>query len=145
MSIMSPDGYFIACLQSQGTDIYINTRAPSQQDLENYPHITLCSPRQWNPSTEQFTGTDAFDQEEIESRNVMAVEADINWEQDNVDNYDVLFDIQQMRRSIIFSARVTTADLETRRVDALRREKFCLLYTSPSPRDLSTSRMPSSA
>ena len=23
--------------------------------------------------------------------------------------------------------------------------KFCLLYTSPSPRDLSTSRMPSSA
>ena len=27
--------------------------------------------------------------------------------------------------------------------DALK--KFCLLYTSPSPRDLSTSRMPSSA
>ena len=25
------------------------------------------------------------------------------------------------------------------------REKACLLYTSPSPRDLSTSRMPSSA
>ena len=24
-------------------------------------------------------------------------------------------------------------------------QKFCLLYTSPSPRDLSTSRMPSSA
>ena len=30
--------------------------------------------------------------------------------------------------------------------DALFRVlKFCLLYTSPSPRDLSTSRMPSSA
>ena len=28
---------------------------------------------------------------------------------------------------------------------ALIRERFCLLYTSPSPRDLSTSRMPSSA
>ena len=26
-----------------------------------------------------------------------------------------------------------------------RRDKACLLYTSPSPRDLSTSRMPSSA
>jgi len=26
-----------------------------------------------------------------------------------------------------------------------RLKKFCLLYTSPSPRDLSTSRMPSSA
>ena len=32
------------------------------------------------------------------------------------------------------------------RVDAiLERYKFCLLYTSPSPRDLSTARMPSSA
>ena len=33
-------------------------------------------------------------------------------------------------------------------LDSLRataREKACLLYTSPSPRDLSTSRMPSSA
>ena len=29
--------------------------------------------------------------------------------------------------------------------DSLKRDKFCLLYTSPSPRDLSTSRMPSSA
>ena len=28
---------------------------------------------------------------------------------------------------------------------ALRKEFGCLLYTSPSPRDLSTSRMPSSA
>ena len=30
-------------------------------------------------------------------------------------------------------------------VAALYPEKACLLYTSPSPRDLSTSRMPSSA
>ena len=29
--------------------------------------------------------------------------------------------------------------------NSLIREKICLLYTSPSPRDLSTSRMPSSA
>ena len=31
------------------------------------------------------------------------------------------------------------------RLDALRPHAICLLYTSPSPRDLSTSRMPSSA
>ena len=30
-------------------------------------------------------------------------------------------------------------------VDAYKYEDICLLYTSPSPRDLSTSRMPSSA
>ena len=31
------------------------------------------------------------------------------------------------------------------RKDQILRTKTCLLYTSPSPRDLSTSRMPSSA
>ena len=30
-------------------------------------------------------------------------------------------------------------------LDCLSRHGVCLLYTSPSPRDLSTSRMPSSA
>ena len=30
-------------------------------------------------------------------------------------------------------------------LERLRQPKRCLLYTSPSPRDLSTSRMPSSA
>ena len=32
-----------------------------------------------------------------------------------------------------------------KKVDSKTRSKTCLLYTSPSPRDLSTSRMPSSA
>ena len=34
---------------------------------------------------------------------------------------------------------------ETRRAGKTEFSKACLLYTSPSPRDLSTSRMPSSA
>ena len=38
------------------------------------------------------------------------------------------------------------ADLSSKAAaDALARSGGCLLYTSPSPRDLSTSRMPSSA
>ena len=36
-------------------------------------------------------------------------------------------------------------DSQVQRVVALSTDKACLLYTSPSPRDLSTSRMPSSA
>ena len=35
--------------------------------------------------------------------------------------------------------------LENLRATIKRRRDSCLLYTSPSPRDLSTSRMPSSA
>ena len=44
--------------------------------------------------------------------------------------------------------KVPAAILRKRYGEALRGEvldKTCLLYTSPSPRDLSTSRMPSSA
>ena len=33
----------------------------------------------------------------------------------------------------------------TRETDLLESDKFCLLYTSPSPRDISGPRMPSSA
>ena len=36
-------------------------------------------------------------------------------------------------------------DLENTKAGAIILSKDCLLYTSPSPRDLSTSRMPSSA
>ena len=36
---------------------------------------------------------------------------------------------------------ISKQDLE----NILEQQKICLLYTSPSPRDLSTSRMPSSA
>ena len=36
-------------------------------------------------------------------------------------------------------------DTQDRMVDVIREVQPCLLYTSPSPRDLSTSRMPSSA
>ena len=41
---------------------------------------------------------------------------------------------------------ISLAETEMPGLMALRKEyKGCLLYTSPSPRDLSTSRMPSSA
>ena len=40
--------------------------------------------------------------------------------------------------------RVDMSSLTTDLLDKMRKE-ICLLYTSPSPRDLSTSRMPSSA
>jgi hypothetical protein len=49
MSITTHDGEFTACLQSKGTDIFLTTWAPTQLDLERYPHVTLCSPIPWNP------------------------------------------------------------------------------------------------
>ena len=43
------------------------------------------------------------------------------------------------------SAILSTISRRGSQSSSSSREKFCLLYTSPSPRDLSTSRMPSSA
>ena len=46
----------------------------------------------------------------------------------------------------VFNTKTTsTAQDLFYRYDSLRHFQYCLLYTSPSPRDLSTSRMPSSA
>ena len=66
MRITTPDNEFTACLQSKGTDIFITTWAPSQTDLERYPHIRLCSAQLWNPRDIKFPGISSLEQEEIE-------------------------------------------------------------------------------
>ena len=56
--------------------------------------------------------------------------------------YRELLDLEQQHPELL------SADSPTQRVGGPPAEGFtsvCLLYTSPSPRDLSTSRMPSSA
>ena len=45
-------------------------------------------------------------------------------------------------KTAIIETEVKTNHSNTKIIDS---SNFCLLYTSPSPRDLSTSRMPSSA
>ena len=40
---------FVACLRSDGTDIFMNTWTPTRQDLEECKHIVITSPSEWNP------------------------------------------------------------------------------------------------
>ena len=114
MSITSPQGDFTACLQSMGTDIFIQTWAPSASDLQTYPHIVLCSSLPWNPRQIQFPGITSNEQEEIEVRNIQAVRHE---QQDNPQpgEEDVLFDIADFRKRIISSATVTFEDIEEKR------------------------------
>jgi hypothetical protein len=65
MSITSPSRDFTACLQSMGTDIFIKTWAPSAADLQECPHVVLCSSAPWNPRQVQFPGIAPNEQEEI--------------------------------------------------------------------------------
>ena len=47
--------------------------------------------------------------------------------------------------TLLDGEKVAVRYLFSKEVEDLRLYRLCLLYTSPSPRDLSTSRMPSSA
>eukprot|EP00831_Metopus_contortus_P063380 TRINITY_DN55862_c0_g1_i1.p2 TRINITY_DN55862_c0_g1~~TRINITY_DN55862_c0_g1_i1.p2 ORF type:complete len:100 (+),score=21.47 TRINITY_DN55862_c0_g1_i1:158-457(+) len=59
-------------------------------------------------------------------------------------NLELMYRIQQ---NWAFNERVAKAEkgIEARVLIKILKNGNCLLYTSPSPRDLSTSRMPSSA
>ena len=57
---------------------------------------------------------------------------------------DTDFTTNNLRELSFFTGYCIIQDTENG-VLKLNQKKFCLLYTSPSPRDLSTSRMPSSA
>ena len=67
----------------------------------------------------------------------IAAEAQVAWEKVNP---------QRRARVMMKFVDILNRDMD-KLAEALSREhgKTCLLYTSPSPRDLSTSRMPSSA
>ena len=49
MNITNPSGYFTVCLESQGTNIFLNTWFPTQTDLAAFPRIELTSRQPWNP------------------------------------------------------------------------------------------------
>ena len=115
MSITSPSGDFTACLQSMGTDIFIKTWTPSAADLQEYPHIVLCSSAPWNPRQIQFPGITPNEQEEIEARNVQAVRQEQQDNNPQSGEEDVLFDINHFRKSIISSARITFEDMEEKK------------------------------
>ena len=70
MDIISPDSEFTACLQSEGTIVFLDTWYPSQKYLEAHRNINTTSRHHWNTHQIQFPQTKYGVQEEIEGRNV---------------------------------------------------------------------------
>ena len=106
MYIRTMNGDFTACLQSQGTDIFLKTWTPSPQDLLSYPHITLCSSYPWNPQQIKLPAISAVEHQEIEWRNIIESIGVVieDTERDRI-NSNTLFDINEIRRRIIASAK----------------------------------------
>ena len=63
---------FVACFDSQGTDIYLDTWTPTPQDLSEYPHVTLTSPLPWDPHEVEFPRHNSATRVEMEARNVLS-------------------------------------------------------------------------
>ena len=76
MSISSLDENMVACLQHDGTTIFLNTWTPTETDLSLYPHIILTSPHPWDPQNVRFPETPYSVKEEIEMRSVSALRQD---------------------------------------------------------------------
>ena len=65
---------FVGCLKSSGTNIYLDTWTPTDQDLQECHHIVLTSPRQWDPHKIKFPGISNMEIAELEEKNVSKVE-----------------------------------------------------------------------
>ena len=66
------DKEFVACLQSEGTVIFLDTWYPTQGDLEVYPHNEMTSHHHWNLQQIKLPKTKYGVQEETEAQNVAA-------------------------------------------------------------------------
>ena len=109
MSTTSPNGEFVACLQSQGTNIFLNTWRPTKTQLRSLPHIVLTSPRGWDPHKIEFPATKYYVQEKIESRNVSQTNVRFSnlEEQTTVFEEDTIFDTQQFNERLVASVLIT--------------------------------------
>ena len=97
MSITRPNDEFMACLQSQGTNVFISTWQPTKTQLSSLPHIVLMSPREWDPHKIEFPAKKYSMQEEIDSRNVSQTNVMCSTleEQMTLFEEETIFDTQQ--------------------------------------------------
>ena len=60
---------YVACLQSMGAVMFLDTWYPTQGDLELYPHNEMAYRHHWNPHQIQFLRRKFGVQEDIEGKN----------------------------------------------------------------------------
>ena len=73
MNVTNPSGYFTACLEYQGTNIFFNTWFTTEIDLAAWPHIKLTSHQPCNTHQIEFPSKKHYVKEEIEAQNVSSI------------------------------------------------------------------------
>lgn len=143
--IRSEDAGFTLPLQTNGTNIFADTRTPTQRELDECPQIVLSSPQPWDPQNVCFPKASRSVEEEIEMRRgIGAVHTTFDLD-DPHDNSDVVYDIGDINTRIINSVRVrdvpstkiSAAEVEVQDVPAARTFESKKRHTSVTPEDLS--------
>eukprot|EP00980_Cylindrotheca_fusiformis_P016016 scaffold4712_cov68-Cylindrotheca_fusiformis.AAC.1 len=104
---------FVACLKSEGTNIFIETWTPTDRDLNEHRHIVLTSSNPWNPQAVNFPSSDYYyTVNELEGVNVAAVHLDAADRRDITSFGDPyceplkIFDIRAFNARIVKSLKV---------------------------------------
>ena len=129
MLVTSLGGDFVACLQTKGTDIFLKTWAPSDDDLQRYPHIQLSSDLPWNPRAIELPNITPIQQEALEARSLLSVRTG--------GTHGVVYDISDMRRRIMFCATHTESSVrvtrDRRSLQSTEQKPSITLLPAPGP------------
>jgi hypothetical protein len=116
MTITTGNDEFTACLETEGTDMHLNTWAPSDADLRACPHEQLASADAWHPNSVKLPGLSNIEEEEIELKNICGVqtldEAIIDRQIGHELACDTVYNVNGLQEAMISSARTTHSDTE---------------------------------
>ena len=113
MSITNPYGNFIACLEWEVTNIFLNICSPTQEDVTFLPHIELTPQQPWEPHKIVLPATKYYVLNEMESRNISSLAMSFRQLLEDpgdtqvVDEEDVIYYTQEFNRRIVASVRVS--------------------------------------
>eukprot|EP00980_Cylindrotheca_fusiformis_P016084 scaffold4755_cov108-Cylindrotheca_fusiformis.AAC.1 len=103
---------FVACLKSEGTNIFVDTWTPTDRDLEEYRHVVLTASSPWDPHAIDFPASDHYTVNELEGMNVAAVETSSIY-RDDIESYGDpyceplrIFDIRAFNARIAKSLKI---------------------------------------
>ena len=104
--IEDPEETIAIPLDIMGSNILATTRTPSQEELDNCPHIELTSAREWDPSSVMFPEPRWTIAEDRANRAVAAISAQPRMQ--SGEGKDELFNVDTFTNRLIASCRVTS-------------------------------------
>ena len=112
MNITNPSGDFIACLESQGTNIFLKTWFPTHTGLSTFPNIELTSHQPWNPHQIELPSEKYDVKEEIEAQNVSSIGIKVHQsieydERQIADEEDIIFNTQRFNQRLVDSVQIS--------------------------------------